>query len=252
MASSTSAKREEGGARREAHAQGAPAVAARSEAEHEGGDDGRHRIDADAALQGEDALPGHLVDEARGAAGQEGRDEEREDARGHAGRLLRMEPSSAESPPRDRRWGNLPAHGPDVGAELAAVMDGVEEDEPEEFPDRHLHDHLAAREELALAIPTRVVESRHLAVQLVPVLLEGGGRFLDAGDRRRFPLPAARARELAAGGVLEHERRRAAPRRKATSRGACSPACRPASRGSRAGRCPSPPCAVPGRIHARS
>ena len=40
-------------------------------------------------------------------------------------------------------------------------------------------------------------------VGLVPVLLEGGSRFLDAGDRRRLPLPAARARELAAGGVLE-------------------------------------------------
>ena len=114
---------------------------------------------------------------------------------------------SAESPRRTVDGGNLTAHGPDVGAELAAVMDRVEEDEPEEFPDRHLHDHLAAREELALAIPARVVESRHLAVQLVPVLLEGGGRFLDAGDRRRFPLPAARARELAAGGVLEDEGR---------------------------------------------
>ena len=89
MAELDEREREQGGPRREAHARGAPAVAARSEAEHERGHDGRHRIDADAALQGEDALPGHLVDEARGAAGQEGRDEEREDARGHAGRLLR-------------------------------------------------------------------------------------------------------------------------------------------------------------------
>ena len=86
------------------------------------------------------------------------------------------------------------------------MVDGVEQDEPEEFPDRHLQDHLAAREELALAFPGRVVESGHLAVQLVPVLLEGGGRFRDAADRLRFPLPAAGGGELAAGGVLEHQR----------------------------------------------
>src|SRR4029078_11729563 len=113
------------------------------------------------------------------------------------------------------RWtadgGELAAHRPDVGAELPAVMDGVEEDEPEEFPDRHLHDHLAAGEELALAVPRRVVESRHLAIELVPVILEGGGRFLDAGDRGGFPFPAARARPLAPGTVRANQRRSCFP-----------------------------------------
>src|SRR4029078_389185 len=56
---------------------------------------------------------------------------------------------AARVPRRTVDGRNLPAHGPDVGAELAAVMDGVEEDEPQEFPDRALPDHLAAREEHA-------------------------------------------------------------------------------------------------------
>src|SRR4029079_6615726 len=123
------------------------------------------------------------------------------------GKASPLGPLAPRVPRRTVDGGNLAAHGPDIRAELPAVVDGVEEDEPEEFPDRHLHDHLAAGEELALAVPTRVVEIRHLAVQLVPVLFESGGRFLDAGYRSRLPLPAPRARELAAGGMLEHEGR---------------------------------------------
>src|SRR4029453_18771724 len=76
--------------------------------------------------------------------------------------------------------GNLAAHGPDVGAELAAVMDRVEEDEPEELADRLLEHHLAAGEVLTLPRPARIVERRDLAVQIVPVALERLGRLLHA------------------------------------------------------------------------
>src|SRR5260221_9246747 len=113
-------------------------------------------------------------------------------------------------PSRVPRWtvdgGNLSAHGPDVGAELATVMDRVEEDEPEELADRLLEHHLAAGEELTLSRPARIVERRHLAVQIVPVTLERPGRLLHARHRVHLVLAAAVRHEGAADAVLGDER----------------------------------------------
>ena len=68
------------GAQRHAgrRADGQPAAeqAAEAEPRHERGHDHRHRVDADAAVQGQDALPRDLVHEARGSAQDEGRGDE--------------------------------------------------------------------------------------------------------------------------------------------------------------------------------
>jgi hypothetical protein len=68
----------ERGRPRQAAAQQAAGVAAQAQARHEGRDDQRDRVDADAGLQGQDALPGHLVDERRGAGQAEERGHHRQ------------------------------------------------------------------------------------------------------------------------------------------------------------------------------
>src|SRR5439155_2709557 len=62
--------------------------------------------------------------------------------------------------PVDRR--HLAAHGTDVRRELPAVMDGVEEESPQEIADRLLTRDLAAHHDLALARPSGVVEAGDL------------------------------------------------------------------------------------------
>ena len=68
---------------READAQEAAQVAAQPEAHHERGHDHRDGVDAHAAVQREQALPGDLVDQ-RGRAAQEEGDAEEADPRAHA------------------------------------------------------------------------------------------------------------------------------------------------------------------------
>ena len=69
-------------ARLEPRAQPPAELAADPEPGHEGGHDHRHRVEPDAAVEGEDALPGDLIDERRSAAQQE-----QEPGEGDGGRI---------------------------------------------------------------------------------------------------------------------------------------------------------------------
>ena len=64
-------KRAQGPPGVDAQAEQAADVAADAQARHEGADDHRDRVNADAAVEGQDPLPRHLVDEAGRAAHEE-------------------------------------------------------------------------------------------------------------------------------------------------------------------------------------
>ena len=68
----------EGAARIEPHQPGPAQLAARAQAGQERGHDHGHRVEADAAAQGEHPLPGHLIDEGGGAAQEESEPDHRE------------------------------------------------------------------------------------------------------------------------------------------------------------------------------
>ena len=80
-------ERDERAARRAPLAEHAARVAAEAEPHHERGHDDRDRVDPDAALQGEDALPDDLVDEGGGPA-QEEENAGEEGARWQGDRIL--------------------------------------------------------------------------------------------------------------------------------------------------------------------
>ena len=75
----------EGALRRQAKAEAAAQMAADAQPRHERAHDHGDRFDSDAGVQGENALPGHLVDEGGSPAHEESRAQKRQMAPGEAG-----------------------------------------------------------------------------------------------------------------------------------------------------------------------
>ncbi len=114
----------EGAARIELHGQGAAQLAAEPEAGHERRHDHGHRVETDPAAQGQHPLPGHLVDEGRGAAQEEGEPGHRQRSSGsgvdaHRARIV------ASGPGRARRTGRTGASGRPCGGRASARARGT-------------------------------------------------------------------------------------------------------------------------------
>src|SRR5205807_6186380 len=76
---------------------------------------------------------------------------------------------------------HFPAHGADIGAELAAVVDEVEEEAPGGVFDRGGVEDLTIHVVLRLASPLRVVEGGHGAVHRLGGAVAGGNHVVDGG-----------------------------------------------------------------------
>ena len=127
----------------------------------------------------------------------------------------------------DRR--HLAAHRPDVGRQLAAVMDRVEEEQPEEVADRLLHPDLAVHHEAAGLVPRRLVHRLDLLEHRFPRLVERIDHLRRRQLGRRAERELAFSMRSMSTCVSPIRSRRSAPPT-ATSRAACSPICRAAAR----------------------
>src|SRR6185295_12614058 len=91
-----------------------------------------------------------------------------------------------------RRWSvdgrYFGAHGPEIGCELAPMMNGVEQDKPEKRTHRLLGHHLAVVIELRRAIPCGFVQLRDALAELVRQALEQDDHLVERRRRKSFPL----------------------------------------------------------------
>src|SRR5688572_14183775 len=77
--------------------------------------------------------------------------------------------------------GDLTAHGAEVRRELPAVVDGVEEQHPDELARRLLQYDLAPGRKLRRLRPPRLVHRGDAAHEVGVVLLEGGDDHVEGG-----------------------------------------------------------------------
>src|SRR5262249_25538543 len=117
------------------------------------------------------------------------------ESRGLRSSLTRYEPRVGGLRPRIGGWpvyrGNLAAHRTQVGGELTAMVDSIEEAHPQELADRQLRDHLALVVELCRLIPGGLVQLRNAILQRFHRVLERRRHLLERLVRRVFPLTPA-------------------------------------------------------------